>query len=316
MKTIVWNREIGVQEPCVATIGMFDGVHRGHQFLLQQLCAEARREGLPSTVITFDKHPREVLHADFQPQMLSTYESKLLRLSKTGVDHCVVLPFTTEMAGLSAYDFMHRILRDQLGVKTLLMGYDNHFGSRRDDGFDDYVRYGQELGIRVLQGEALCLDGTNVSSSVVRRCLLQGDIQRANDCLGYHYAITGTVVKGDHIGTRIGFPTANLQADKGQLIPAPGAYIVKVAFVHSMERKFGMMNIGCRPTLDGDRMTLETHILHFDDDLYGHRLRILFLRRLRDEQKFDSLEALTEQLRKDAEEVGREMNEDFAHLMG
>ena len=203
---------------------------------------------------------------------------------------------------------MQRILSPQLGVKLLLMGYDNHFGCRKEDVFDDYVRYGMEMGIDVRQGRALCVDGTNVSSSVVRRCLQQGDILRANDYLGYAYSLTGTVVTGEHVGTGIGFPTANLHPDACQLIPAPGVYAVRVMTEGSEEQKIGMMNIGCRPTFDGHQMTLETHILHFDDNLYGQRLRIFFVRRLREEQKFDSKEALMEQLRKDAEAVSREMN--------
>ena len=308
MKTIVWNENLQAHGACVATIGMFDGVHRGHGYLLQQLQEEARRLALPSMVITFDKHPRQVLHADFQPEMLSTYDEKLARLSTMGVDECVVLPFSPSLAAYTAHDFMQRILSPQLGVKLLLMGYDNHFGCRREDVFDDYVRYGEELGMDVRQGRALCVDGTNVSSSVVRRCLQQGDILRANDYLGYAYSLTGTVVTGEHVGTGIGFPTANLHPDAYQLIPAPGVYAVRVMTEGSEEQKIGMMNIGCRPTFDGHHVTLETHILHFDDNLYGQRLRIFFVRRLREEQKFDSKEALMEQLRKDAEAVSREMN--------
>ena len=308
MKTIVWNENLRAHEACVATIGMFDGVHRGHGYLLQQLQEEAHRLALPTMVITFDKHPRQVLHADFQPELLSTYDEKLLRLSTMGVDECVVLPFSPSLAAYTAHDFMQRILGPQLGVKLLLMGYDNHFGCRKEDVFDDYVRYGKEMGIDVRQGRALCVDGTNVSSSVVRRCLQQGDILRANDYLGYAYSLTGTVVTGEHVGTGIGFPTANLHPDACQLIPAPGVYAVKVMTEDAEEQKIGMMNIGCRPTFDGHQMTLETHILHFADNLYGQRLRIFFVRRLREEQKFDSKEALMEQLRKDAEAVSREMN--------
>ena len=309
MKTIVWNENLRAHEACVATIGMFDGVHRGHAYLLQQLQEEAHRLALPTMVITFDKHPRQVLHADFQPEMLSTYDEKLLRLSTTGVDECVVLPFSPSLAAYTAHDFMQRILGPQLGVKLLLMGYDNHFGCRKEDVFDDYVSYGMEMGIDVRQGRALCVDGTNVSSSVVRRCLQQGDILRANDYLGYAYSLTGTVVTGEHVGTGIGFPTANLHPDACQLIPAPGVYAVKVMTEDAEEQKIGMMNIGCRPTFGGHQMTLETHILHFADNLYGQRLRIFFVRRLREEQKFDSKEALMEQLRKDAEAVSREMND-------
>ena len=155
-------------KPCVATIGFFDGVHRGHQFLIQHVIDEAKAAGLESTVVTFDAHPRQVLHSDFVPKLLSTLDMKLIQLAKTNVDNCVLLHFDEEMARLSAHDFMEKILRDRLHVQKLVIGYDNRFGHDRKESFNDYVRYGKELGMEVIQNQALMVNGINVSSSVIR----------------------------------------------------------------------------------------------------------------------------------------------------
>lgn len=190
MKTIRLDDFTQSVEPCVATIGFFDGVHKGHQFLIRHVMDEAKAAGLQSTVITFDKHPRQVLQEDYIPEMLSTLDSKLLLLSKTGVDNSVVLRFNKEMAELSAREFMAQVLRDRLHVKKLIIGYDNRFGHNREEGFDDYVRFGEELGIEVIKNEAFLLNGINVSSSVVRAFLKEGEIEMANSCLGYHTRVS------------------------------------------------------------------------------------------------------------------------------
>lgn len=290
--------------PCVATIGFFDGVHKGHQYLIRKLVETARSKGLESTVITFDEHPRKVLQSDYQPELLSTLTSKLLLLSKTEVDNVVVLHFDKEMASLSAKDFMRRVLCEQLGVKTLFIGYDHRFGHQRAETFEDYVRYGQEMGMEVLRNDAFQLDEINVSSSVIRAFLREGEVALARLCLGYPYTIIGKVVNGYHEGRKLGFPTANLDISHfSQMIPAPGVYAVKVRLEQSMEMKWGMMNIGMRPTFGGKRTTLETHIFHFDGDIYGQLLLVSFLHRIRGERKFDSPEELAEQLKEDEETV-------------
>ena len=297
MKTIRLDDFTQSVEPCVATVGFFDGVHKGHQFLIRHVMDEAKAAGLQSTVITFDKHPRQVLQEDYIPEMLSTLDSKLLLLSKTGVDNSVVLRFNKEMAELSAREFMAQVLRDRLHVKKLIIGYDNRFGHNREEGFDDYVRFGKELGIEVIKNEAFLLNGINVSSSVVRAFLKEGEIEMANSCLGYPYTIIGKVVKGFQEGRKMGFPTANLDVSEfGMLVPAPGVYAVKTRLEGSVTMKQGMMNIGKRPTFDGEKITLETNIFDFSDDIYDKLMLVSFEHRIRSERKFESPEQLKEQL--------------------
>ena len=291
-------------QACVATIGFFDGVHRGHQFLIRHLVETARQDGLASTVITFDEHPRKVLQSDYQPEMLSTLDSKLLLLSKTEVDNAVVLHFDRQMAALSAREFMQQVLHDHLNVKKLFIGYDHRFGHNRADTFDDYVRYGKEMGIEVIKNEAFQIDGVNISSSVIRSFLKEGEIEMANQCLGYPYTIIGKVVNGYHEGRKLGFPTANLDISHfGQLIPAPGVYAVKARMENMVVWKHGMMNIGTRPTFNGKGITLETHIFNFDGDIYDQLLLVSFVKRIRGEQKFDGPEELALQLKEDEETV-------------
>lgn len=308
MRTIYFNEQQAVcNGQCVATIGMFDGVHRGHRFVIDCLRQEAERSGLPSCVITFDRHPKETVPSTLHrsPHLLTTLNEKLALLSQTGIDLCVVLPFTKEMSQLSARDFMQQVLKEQLGVRVLLTGYDNHFGHRHPEhpeGFEDYHRYGQELDIEVKgQPEAPSTFHLPPSSSLIRRLLQEGRIEEANEVLGYPYSMTGMVVSGEHIGTHIGFPTANLQPDNPhKLIPANGAYAVRVQIGDEKEQLPGMTNIGQRPTFDGKTTTLETHILHYDGALYGQSMTVSFIHRLRDEQRFDTPEALAAQLRRDA----------------
>ena len=277
----------------VATIGMFDGVHRGHQFVLQRVAEEARQRGLQSMAITFDKTG---------PQTLTPLDQKRLLLTKTGIDRIEVLTFNEALKQMTAREFMEQELRDRLGVKVLLTGYDNRFGHNRTEGFEDYVRYGQELGIEVLQ---LPQEG-EISSSIIRQLVIDGDIHQANELLGNPYTILGSVEHGEHIGTKLGYPTANLVlVDKCQLIPAAGVYAVKIRLENSVEWKHGMMNIGMRPTFDGQHQTLEVNVFRLKENLYGQQLQVAFIERLRGEQRFDSIEALKTQLRQDAIEAER-----------
>ena len=283
---------------------MFDGVHKGHRFVLQQVVQCARERGLQSMAITFD-------HTIRRDAVLTPLDEKLLLLSKTEIDRVEVLPFTPELKQMTARQFMQQVLKEQLDVKVLLTGYDNRFGHNREEGFEDYVRYGQELGIEVrslppapsLLAPRLASPSTHtLSSSLIRQLLKEGHVGEAAEGLGYPYTIMGRVEHGEHIGTRLGFPTANLvPADPQQLIPAAGVYAVKVRLENSMEQKHGMMNIGHRPTFDGQRQTLEAHIFQLHEDLYDQVLLVSFVERLRDEQRFDSIDALKAQLQHDAE---------------
>ena len=278
---------------------MFDGVHRGHQFVLQHVADEARQRGLQSMAITFDKSG---------PQTLTPLDQKRLLLAKTGIDRIEVLTFNEALKQMTAREFMEQELRDRLNVKVLLTGYDNRFGHNRTEDFDDYVRYGKELGIEVtsLPPAPSKRKGSCVSSSLIRELIADGNISEANELLGYPYTILGSVEHGEHIGTKLGYPTANLMlVDKCQLIPAAGVYAVKIRLENSVEWKHGMMNIGMRPTFDGQHQTLEVNVFRLKENLYGQQLQVAFIERLRGEQRFDSIEALKEQLRQDAIEAER-----------
>lgn len=292
---------------CVATIGFFDGVHRGHRFLIRQVlqCASAR--GLASLLVTFRMHPRQVMCSDYQPQLLSTYPEKCDLLAETGADYCATLDFTLEMAALSARQFMSDILKERLGVKVLVIGYDHRFGHDRSEGFADYVRYGRELGIEVVRAEALAMSEVHVSSSMVRSLLVEGEVDMAARCLTYSYGLSGKVVDGFRIGHDLGFPTANLQIDDPhKLVPKDGVYAVRVkGRFDNEERSFdGMLNIGFRPTMEnGDNRTIEVYLLDFTGNLYDSWLTVEFISRLRDERKFRSRGELVNQLRADEETV-------------
>ncbi|WP_315342705.1 bifunctional riboflavin kinase/FAD synthetase [Hoylesella oralis] len=312
MKTIRFSLDNQpLQTPRVATIGFFDGVHRGHQYLIERVKAEAATAQMVSAVITFSCHPRQILHSEYVPELLTTLDGKLIQLAKTKVDETIVLNFDKDMAALSARDFMEKILRDRLDVRKLVIGYDNRFGHNRSEGFEDYARYGNELGIEVIRHPAFMLHGVNVSSSVIRTFLHQGEVEMAALCLGYPYTISGKVVPGVQEGRKIGFPTANLDTSHyGQLIPANGVYAVKARLEQSIATLPAMMNIGMRPTFNGTDITLETHILNFSDDLYGKTLSVSFMHRIREEQKFDSPQDLMKQLQYDRKMVVEQFEKD------
>lgn len=299
-------------QSCAATIGFFDGVHQGHQYLLRRLVDEARQAGLLSCVITFDRHPRQVLQTDYCPRLLTTFEERKELLAQTGIDLCIILPFSSEMAALSAKEFMKDILLERIGVKRLYIGYDHRFGHNRSEGFEDYVRYGKEMGMEVLQNDAFVLSPStdeeveqqSVSSSSIRKALLQGNVDQARMLLGYPYFLSGKVVDGEHEGRKMGFPTANIEVTRMEkLIPAVGAYIVEVSIEGEERALPGMMNIGTRPTFGENHLSLEVHVLDYSGNLYGKKLSVAFLQRLREEHRFVSTEELREQLMSDAQQV-------------
>ena len=290
----------------VATIGFFDGVHRGHRFLIDRVIEEAQQSGMSSAVITFDRHPREVLQTDYQPDLLSTLDEKLLLLSKTHVDNIVVLHFDASLAALTAHDFMRDVLQGQLKVRKLIIGYDNRFGHNRLEGFDDYVCYGKELGIEVIRADAFLPDDVRVSSSVIRTCLREGRVEEANRLLGYDYTIESRIVSGYQNGRKMGFPTANLDVTRcQQLLPASGVYAVLVRLKDSVGWKRGMMNIGHRPTFNGTSTSMEVNLFNFSGNLYGQELLVSFISKIRDERKFDSIDALAEQLQHDKVQINK-----------
>lgn len=305
----------------VATIGFFDGVHRGHQFVIGCLVDEARRRGLQAVVVTFDEHPRKVLappplkptsdpSLKGRERYLLTKRDEVRKLIlDAGADRCEVLHFDRSMAGMPAREFMKTVLKEQLGVKVLMMGYDNRFGHREcgsAEGFNDYVRYGQELGIEV---KAMPAMGEGISSSAVRHALRDGNVSLAAQMLGRPYSIAGRVVHGYEEGHRLGFPTANIDPTSvATMIPATGVYAVEVRTLtadsnREGEGRMGMMNIGTRPTYGCHDLSLEVHILDFDGDLYGSQLKVAFLQRIREERMFASADELRQQLETDREAV-------------
>lgn len=298
-------------QPCryAATIGFFDGVHLGHRYVLEQLRSEANRRGLGTMVITFDEHPRRVLGKSDAPALLTDNAEKLQLLTDCGIDACALLHFSPKMAHLSAADFMRDYLRDALSVEVLLIGYDHHFGKPAPgEGFAQYAAYGAQLGIEVLQAQAFSPISTHsshhhYSSSAVRKLLEQGDVRGAAALLGRPYALSGVVVDGRKNGRDMGFPTANLVVSNTQkLIPRSGVYATRVVMDGATYP--AMTNIGTRPTLDnGSDVSIETHILDFNGDLYGQSLTLQFIYRLRDEMRFENLDALIRQLHTDAEKA-------------
>ncbi|KAA6351035.1 Riboflavin biosynthesis protein RibF [termite gut metagenome] len=303
MRIIRKPLSFSLPEPCVATIGFFDGIHKGHRFLINQLKEIAASKGIRSAIITFPVHPRTVMNVDYQSELLTTCDEKIEMLTGTGIDYCIMFDFTKEVSRLSAREFMADVLRKRYNVQTLVIGYDHRFGHNRSESFDDYLRYGKELGMEVLPARAYTCDNVSISSSVVRSFLHKGEVDNVVDYLGYNYFLTGTVVDGYQVGRAIGFPTANIRVDDpDKLIPFDGVYAVRVTV--NGESFTGMLNIGHRPTVRNDEhRSIEVHLLHFRKYIYNQSIRVFFIKRLRSEEKFDSVEALTAQLHKDASAV-------------
>lgn len=285
----------------IATIGFFDGVHLGHQYLLRNLVTLAQAKGCPSMVITFAEHPRRVLQKDYIPHLLTSNAEKEAYIKQAGVDKVVFLDFTVEMAALTARQFMESYLKERYNVNTLFVGYDHRFGNNQQENFADYKRYGDELGINVIQCEGVSVEEYNVSSTVVRKLLQAGEVAEAQKCLGRPYTLTGTVIKGRQIGRQIGFPTANLHIDTPfKLIPTGGVYAVW-AEIEGV-RYAAVLNIGNRPTLDnGQDVSIEAHIFNFDAQIYDASVSLHLITRLREEQCFATLEALKMQIKRDCE---------------
>ena len=294
--------------PCIATIGFFDGVHNGHLCLIRQLKEEAERKGLLSLLITFDRHPRTILHPEESVSLLTTQQEKVDLLRQTGTDEVVVLPFTLELSRLTAREFMQKVLREQLGVAALLLGYDHHFG-RGGGSWDDYRAWGNESGIEVVRATELA--GEHVSSSRCRQLLTAGDVSSVANLLGRRYALGGQVVPGFHVGHELGFPTANIKPDEGKLVPLRGVYAVW-AILAGGTRYRAMLNIGNRPTIgNGDGVSVEVNLLDFHGNLYGQRIVVEFVGRLRDERCFASREALIRQLQYDKESAEHLLQDTF-----
>ncbi len=284
----------------VVTIGTFDGVHLGHQKIIQHLIDAAKKANCESVILTFFPHPRMVLQGDQSIQLLNTIKERTELLANTGIDYLVVHPFDEAFSSLSAEEFIKTVLVDKLNVHQIIVGHDHRFGKNRTADFHDLVQFGQKYGFQVAQIEAEMLHEVNVSSTKIRTALLAGEIKLAGDYLGQPYQLNGTVASGKQLGRTIGFPTANLEIPEPyKLIPKRGVYLVR-SKINNLP-VYGLMNIGFRPTVSGTDQTIEIHFLHFDGDLYGQTIRVDLLDFWRNEQKFDSVEALKTQLEKDKE---------------
>lgn len=282
----------------VATTGTFDGVHLGHQKILNQLIEKAKEVGGESVLLTFYPHPRRILHPDLDLKLIHTLEEKIEKLRHTGLDHLIIHPFSKAFSRTTSLEFVREILVNTIGVKHLVIGYDHHFGRNREGSFEHLREFGPIYGFDVEEISALDVDQINVSSTKIRAALESGDVQLAQEYLGAAYSVEGTVVEGDRIGRTLGFPTANLQLTTDEkLLPKDGVYAGWSAF--NGRRYRAMANIGARPTVDSANRTIEVHLLDFEGDLYGQHLRFEFSSYIRDIQKFDSLEQLKAQLQKD-----------------
>lgn len=286
----------------VVSVGTFDGVHLGHRKILEEVLKIKNKELLRAVIVTFDPHPQLVLKSKGPNlRILTTTEEKLGILKQLGIDVVYVIEFNNHLAQTSAEDFLGEYLFKTIGVEHLVIGYDHTFGKNREGNYETLKRISSSYGFQTTKVDEFRVDGERVSSSVIRRLLQTNNPIKANKMLGYSYSLTGTVVTGDKRGLKIGFPTANLKVNSpDKLIPARGVYLVSVQF--SGRQFFGMMNIGNRPTIsDIGEVYLEVHLFDFTGDLYGEKLTVRFLDFLRNEIKFDSIQALTQQLIYDKE---------------
>lgn len=292
----------------IVTSGTFDGVHLGHQKILQILRETAQKTGGESVVLTFWPHPRMVVSKDSQDlKLLSTIDEKIELLESQGVDHLLVIPFTREFSELSSEEYVTEILLKQIGTKKLVIGYDHRFGRNREGGFDYLKNNSVKFGIEIQEISRQEIENLTISSTKIRHALLEGEIHAAKDLLGRNYNFTGIVVKGRQLGRTIGFPTANVQVSETyKLIPSNGVYAVKI-FIRNKWYK-GMMNIGNRPTVEGIGRTQEVNVFDFNADIYGETITVEIIDYIRKEQKFNGIEELKAQINIDKTQTQRILN--------
>lgn len=288
------------KQSAIITIGTFDGVHVGHKMILERLINDARDKGMASIVLTFFPHPRMVLQKDTGLKLLNTIEEKKKILQELGLDYLVIQRFTKTFSRLSATDFVRDILVNTLKAKKVIIGYDHRFGRNRNANITDLIAFGNALDFEVEEIPAQEIEAVSVSSTKIRKALLDGDIKTANTYLGYPYMLTGKVQQGKGLGKKLNFPTANIHIKEPyKLIPRNGVYVVES--IIGKKKVYGMMNIGFNPTVNGEKQSIEVHFFDFKGDLYNKKIQVRLLEWIREEQKFDSLEALTSQLKKDRE---------------
>ena len=302
MKVVRSLDEIGKDNSSVVTVGTFDGVHLAHQEIIREVVNRTRMNEGRSVVVTFEPHPKEIVGRKDQPvHLLTTLEERIRLIGHANVDVLLVISFTFDFSRLSAREFYLRYVVEGIGVSEVVVGYDHMFGRDRTGGIDELVHMGREFNFSVSAVHPISVDGEIVSSTRVRRAIATGDVEHAARLLGHPFELEGAVVKGDGRGRTLGYPTANIQLrSPRKIVPGDGIYLVGV--VLRGKRWYGMMSIGVRPTIkDGGERTIEVHVFGLTDDVYGEALQITFLRRLRDEQKFASVDELVTQMHKDKE---------------
>lgn len=288
------------QKQSIVTIGTFDGVHIGHQEIIEKIIEDAKKSDCESLILTFFPHPRMVLAHESGVKLLNTINEKIELLQKIELSDLIIHPFDETFSQLSAEEFVAKILVEKLKIKKIILGHDHRFGKNRSASIDDLIIFGKKYNFEVEQISAQKIDQVAISSTKIRTALLEGNITLANQYLGYQYFFSGKVVKGKQLGRTIGFPTANIQIDEEyKLIPKNGVYIVKS--IISDKTYFGMMNIGTRPTVDGKNLTIEVYFFDFEKDIYDTSITVSILDRIRDEKKFDSFDDLKKQIEKDKE---------------
>ncbi|NAS31973.1 bifunctional riboflavin kinase/FAD synthetase [Flavobacteriaceae bacterium R38] len=284
----------------IVTIGTFDGVHLGHKKIINKLIDSTKDNDFKTTILTFFPHPRMVLQQNTDLKLITTLDEKKDILEKAGLDQLVVYPFTKDFSRLTALQFVRDILVEQLHVKKVIIGYDHRFGRNRTATIKDLIEFGDLFNFEVEQISAEELNEVSISSTKIRNALHEGDIETANAFLGYSFMITGTVTRGKGLGKKIEFPTANLHVEEPyKLIPKNGVYVVESKMMN--KTVYGMMNIGFNPTVNGTEKTIEVHFFDLNKDLYDQKIQVTLLKRLRDEKRFDSIDALKNQLNIDRE---------------
>ncbi|MES2812135.1 MAG: bifunctional riboflavin kinase/FAD synthetase [Bacteroidota bacterium] len=284
----------------IVTIGTFDGVHLGHQKIIKRLLDSTKSNDYESVIITFSQHPRSVLHTNSDIKLLNTTEEKIKLLEKSGLDNLVILEFNKQLSELSGEEFVKTILVDILNIQKIIIGYDHKFGKDRSSDIHDLTNFGKKYHFDVEQISAEECNEITISSTKIRKAITEGNIKLANQFLGYPFSFSGKVVLGKQLGRTIDFPTANIQIEHPlKITPKQGVYIVTGNWDNNSYQ--GMMNIGNRPTVDGKNTTIEIHFFNINEDLYNKEITISVLQFLREEEKFNSIDELKEQLRKDQE---------------
>ncbi|MBP6556985.1 MAG: bifunctional riboflavin kinase/FAD synthetase [Flavobacterium sp.] len=298
MKTHLSIHAFKPREKTIVTIGTFDGVHLGHKKILDQIIATAKIQHCESLVLTFFPHPRIVLQEGTEMKQLNTLNEKIALLNNLGIDHLVVHPFDKEFSRMTAEEFVKKVLVDIFQLKKIIIGHDHRFGRNRTADINDLKAFGETYGFEVEQISVKEINEVSISSTKIRTALAEGNVELANEYLGYPYSLTGIVTKGQQLGRTIGYPTANIHLEEDyKLIPQNGVYVAQSSI--NGKTVFGMMNIGNRPTVNGTNQTIEIHFFDFKEDLYEQKITVSFLKRLRDEEKFPSLEVLKTQLSSD-----------------